>query len=65
MKHFGEGRLEDAGAVQKDLNIASYYTDKYALWLDFRTIVYNRLHGSSRRSENTSDRIRLQITIEA
>ena len=40
LKHFGEGRLEEAGAVQKDLqfhniNIASYYTDKYALWLDF------------------------------
>ena len=40
MKHFGEGRLKDTGAVQKDLqlhnvNIVSYYTDKYALWLDF------------------------------
>ena len=40
MKHFGEGWLKEAGAIQKDLqlhniNIASYYTDKYALWLDF------------------------------
>ena len=40
MKHFGEGRLKEAGAIQKDLqlhnvNIPSYYTDKYALWLDF------------------------------
>ena len=39
MKHFGENRLKEAGAIQKDLqlhnvNIASYYTDKYALWLD-------------------------------
>ena len=53
LKHFGEGRLKEAGAIQKDLqmhnvNIASYYTDKYALWLDFRTIDDNRLHGSSR-----------------
>ena len=53
MKHFGEGRLKEAGGVQKDLqlhkvNIASYYTDKYALWLDFRTIDDNRLHGSGR-----------------
>ena len=53
MKHFGEGRLKDAGAIQKDLqlhniNIASYYTDKYALLLDFPTIDNNRLHGSSR-----------------
>ena len=50
VKHFAEGRLKEAGAIQKDLqlhnvNIASYYTDKYALWLDFRTIDDNRLHG--------------------
>ena len=43
VKHFAEGRLKEAGAIQKDLqlhnvNIASYYTDIYALWLDFRTI---------------------------
>ena len=40
MKHFGEGRLKDAGAIQKylqlhNVNIALYYTDKYTLWLDF------------------------------
>ena len=53
VRHFAEGRLKEAGAIQKDLqlhnvNIASYYTDKYALWLDFRTIDDNRLHGSGR-----------------
>ena len=53
VKHFAEGRLKEAGAIQKDLqlhnvNIASYYTDKYALWLDFRTIDNNRLHGLGR-----------------
>ena len=53
LKHFGEGRLKEAGAIQKNLqlhkvNIASYYTDKYALWSDFRTIDDNRLHGSGR-----------------
>ena len=53
VKHFPEGRLKKAGAIQKDLqlhnvNIASYYTDKYALWLDFRTIDDNRLHSSGR-----------------
>ena len=56
VKHFAEGRLKEAGAIQKDLqlhnvNIASCYTDKYALWLDFRTIDDNRLHGSGRRLE--------------
>ena len=70
VKHFAEGRLKEAGAIQKDLqlhnvNIASYYTDKYALWLDFRTIDDNRLHGSGRQLENTSEGIRLQITKKA
>ena len=37
VKHFAEGGLKEAGAIQKDLqvhniNIASYYIDKYALW---------------------------------
>ena len=46
IKHFGEGRLKDAGTIQKDLqlhhvNITSCYTDKYAIWLDFQTIDNN------------------------
>ena len=70
VKHFAEGRLKEAGAIQKDLqlhniNIASYYTNKYALWLDFRTKDDNRLHGSGRRLENTLEGIRLQITKKA
>ena len=53
VKHFAEGQLKEAEAIQKDLqlhdvNIALYYTDKYALWLDFRTIDDSRLHGSGR-----------------
>ena len=70
MKHFAEGRLKEAGFIQKDtqlhnVNIASYYANKYALWLDFRTIDDNRLHGSGRRLENISEGICLQITKEA
>ena len=70
VKHFAEGRLKEAGAIQKDLqlhsvNIASFYTDKYALWLDFRIIDDNRLHGSGRALQNTSEGIRLQITKES
>ena len=54
VKHFAEARLKESGAIQKDLqlhnvNISSYYTDKYALWLDFRTIDDNRLHSSGGR----------------
>ena len=48
-----------------NISIASYYTDKYALWLDFQTIDDNRLHSSGRHSENTSEGIRLQITKES
>ena len=70
VKHFAEGRLKKAGAIQKDLqlhnvNIASYYTNKYALWLDVRTIDDNRLHDSGTQLENTSEGIRLQITNES
>ena len=70
LKHFAEGRLKEAGAIQKDLqlhnvDIASYYTDKYALWLDFRTIDDNSLHGSGRALLNTLEGIRLQITKKA
>ena len=35
------------------------------VWLDFRTIDDNRLHGSGRRLENTSEGIRLQLTKKA
>ena len=40
LKHFGEGRLKESGAIQKNLqlhnvNIASYYTDKYAPLVGF------------------------------
>ena len=60
MKHFGEGRLKEAGAIQKDLQLHNvnivlyiylftlYYTDKYVFWLDFQTIDDNRLHGLGR-----------------
>ena len=70
IKHFAEGRLKEAGAIQKDLqlhnvNITSYYMDKYALLLDFRTIDDNRLQGSGRQLENTSEGIRLKITKKA
>ena len=70
VKRFAEGRLKEAGVIQKDLqlhnvNIASYYTDKYALWLDFRTIDNNRLYGYGRQLENTSEGFRLQITKES
>ena len=70
IKHLCQGHLKGAGWVQKDIqlhniNIASYHTNKYAIWLHFRTIDDNRLHGSGRRLDNTSEGICLQITKKA
>ena len=41
--------------------MGEYLTDKYALWLDFRTIDKNSLHGTGRRIENALEGITLQI----
>ena len=63
-KYFAEGKQRDN--VQKQLqlhnvNVGEYLTDKYALWLDFRTIDENSLHGTGRHIENASEGITFQI----
>ena len=67
-KYFAEGKQRDSNAdeAQKqlklhDLSIREYLTNKYALWLDFRTIDKNTLHGTGRRIENALEGITLQI----
>ena len=71
-KYFAEGKQKDnnANEVKKqlelqDLSEGEYLTDKYALWLDFRTIDENTLHGMGRRIENALEGIALQIKEEA
>ena len=66
-KYFTKGSQKDndANEAQKhlqchNLSIGEYLTDKYALWLDFRMIDENVLHGTGRRIENASDGITLQ-----
>ena len=61
-----ENRDNDANEIQKhlqlyDLSLGEYLVNKYALWLDFRTIDENELHRMSRRIENASEDITLQI----
>ena len=63
-KYFAEGkqRDNDANEIQKhlqlyDLSSEEYLVNKYALWLDFRTIDENELHGTGRRIENASEGI--------
>ena len=67
-KYFTEGSQKDnnTNEVQKHLqlhnvSVEEYLTDRYALWLDFRTIDINELHGMGRRIENASEGIILQI----
>ena len=71
-KYFAEGKQKgnNTNEVQKQLqlhylNVGEYLTDKYALWLDFRTIDKNTLHGIGRKIEDASERITLQIEKEA
>ena len=47
------------------MSVGEYLTNKYALWLDFRTIDENDLHGTGRRIENASEGITLQIEKKA
>ena len=67
-KLFGGGRLNSpfVDLVSKDLHLhdvrlSDFLTDKYALWLDFRSSDDSSLHGSGRRIENGSEGITLQI----
>ena len=71
-KYFAEGkqRDNDANEMQKhlqldNLSLGEYLVNKYALWLDFRMIDENELHGMGRRIENASEGITLQIEKKA
>ena len=63
-------RDSNANDVQKqlqlyNLSLGEYIVNKYALWLDFRMIDENSLHGMGRRIENASEGIILQIEKKA
>ena len=67
-KYFTEEkqRDNDANEIQKyfelyDLSLGEYLVNKFALWLDFRMIDENELHGTGRQIENASEGITLQI----
>ena len=51
-KYFAEGRLVNEVQAQlqlHDVSVGDYLVNKYALWLDFRTIDENKLHGMGRQ----------------
>ena len=67
-KYFADGKQRDnnANEIQKhlqlyNLSLGEYLVNKYALWLDCRSIDENELHGTSRGIENASEGITLQI----
>ena len=67
-KYFAEGRLANEVQAQLqlcDLSIGEYLVNKYALWLDFRTIDENELHGTGRQIGNTLGGITIQIEKKA
>ena len=67
-KCFTEGKLADEVQAQLqlyDVSLGEYLVNKYALWLDFRMIDENELHGTGRRIENASEGITLQIEKKA
>ena len=71
-KYFAEGkqRDNDANEIQKAFptlrsKFRGIFSYKYALWLDFRMIDANELHGTGRRIENASEGITLQIEKKA
>ena len=63
-KYFAEGKLANEIQAQLqlyDVSLGEYLVNKYALWLDFRTIDENELHRTGRRIENASEGTTLQI----
>ena len=63
-KYFAEERLANDAQAQLqlyDISLGEYLVNKYTLWLDFRKIDENELHGMGRRIENASEGITLQI----
>ena len=67
-KYFAEGRLENQVQAQLqlyDLRVGEYLVNKYVLWLDFRTIDENELHGTGWQIWNTSGGITIQVEKKA
>ena len=63
-KYFAKGRLANEVQAQLqlyDLSVGEYLVNKYALWLDFRTIDENELHRTGSQIGNTSGGIAIQV----
>ena len=67
-KYFAKRRLANEVQAQlqlHDVSVGEYLVDKYALWLNFRTIDENEQHGMGRQIGNTSGGINIQVEKKA
>ena len=67
-KYFTEGRLANEVQAQlhlHDISVGEYLVDKYALWLDFRTIDENELHGIGQADREYIGGITIQVEKKA
>ena len=71
-KYFAEGVQRDSNMNETqaqlqlhNLSVGEYLDKKYALWLDFRIIDENELHGMGRQIGNTSGEIMVQVEKKA
>ena len=71
-KYFAEGSLANEVQAQLQLHdvsvgeyLVEYLVNKYTVWLDFRTIDENELHGMVRQIGNTSGGINIQVQKKA
>ena len=67
-KYFAKERLANETQAQLqlyDLSVGEYLVNKYASWLDFRTIDENELHETGRQIGNTSRGITMQVEKKA
>ena len=67
-KYFAKGGLANEVQAQLqlyDLSVGEYLVNKYALWLNFRTIDENELHGTGRQIGNTLGGINVQVEKKA
>ena len=67
-KYFAEGRLANEVQAQLqlyDISLGEYLVNKYALWLDFRMIDENELHGMGKRIENASSTLQIEKKVKS
>ena len=71
-KYFAEGKRKDASTneLQKhlrlhDLGVGDYLTAKFALWIDFRMIDENTLHGTGKEIGREGGGITAQVNKKA